>query len=508
MRAKKAMYNNIAAALLQVTILVFGLILPRLFIAAYGSEMNGLVSTTKQMVSYLKYLELGITSALVFTLYKPLANGDYKEINPLVTRARKDYERISLIFVSGLLLLSLIYPLILKEDLDYLKVFFLVLLIGIYGALDFYTLAKYRVLLQADQKAYIVNLITVVTTVIQNVLTIILLLLGQPLLLVVAIPSIFLPLRSIFLNRYIKHKYKDIDYKTKPSKIKLKSRTHAFISGISTTINVSLPLVIVSLIVSLEMASVFGVYSMIFVGLAGILTVVATGAQSAFGNMFAKEETENIKKIYNYYELLFYILVTILFASALILIIPFVKVYTLDLADANIYIIPVVGILFTLWAIIYNAGRTSQAMINASGKWKKTTAINISEAFLLIALTTILGYFFSLTGILTAMIISTIYKTVAILVITNKTIVKTKVSKSLIRLLRIFIITFIVYIPFIFKPDLIDPKSFVEWFIQAVVIVAAATTITFIVNMIFDYKAMIGIYQRYIKRILFRNKLK
>src|SRR5690554_2699969 len=202
MRTKKSIYNNLAAAILQITILIFGLITPRLMISTYGSELNGLVSSTKQMVSYLRYLELGISAALVYTLYKPLANKNYSLINPLVTRAKKEYEKISLGYFIGAILLSFIYPLMLSEEIGYGYVIIMVFIIGIYGALDFYTLSKYRVLLQADQRNYVVDLITTVTIIFQNVTSIILIIFNQSIFIVVFVPVIFLPVRSVLLNKY------------------------------------------------------------------------------------------------------------------------------------------------------------------------------------------------------------------------------------------------------------------------------------------------------------------
>ena len=93
MRTKKALYNNMSAALAKITSLVFGLIIPRLMIKYYGSELNGLLSSSKQIISYLNYLELGITTALIYTLYAPLASQNYKEINSLVKEAKESMKK-------------------------------------------------------------------------------------------------------------------------------------------------------------------------------------------------------------------------------------------------------------------------------------------------------------------------------------------------------------------------------------------------------------------------------
>ena len=151
-----------------------------------------------------------------------------------------------------------------KEDLGYGFVFAIIFLIGIYGTLDFLTLSKYRVLLMADQRYYVVTLASTITLVLQNVATIALLLLNQSILLVTLLPILFLPLRSLFFKLYLRKKYKSIDFSVEASKIKLDSRLDAFVSGLANTLNLSLPIVVVSLLVSLEMASVFSVYTMVF----------------------------------------------------------------------------------------------------------------------------------------------------------------------------------------------------------------------------------------------------
>src|SRR5690554_48695 len=132
MRSKKALYNNLSAILLQSMILLFGLITPRLMINLYGSELNGLVSSSKQIISYLKYLELGISSALVYMLYKPIAYKDYNEINPLVSRAKTEYNKIGFGYFIGAILISALYPLLLKSSFNYLFIFIVILIIGIY----------------------------------------------------------------------------------------------------------------------------------------------------------------------------------------------------------------------------------------------------------------------------------------------------------------------------------------------------------------------------------------
>ncbi len=501
MRTKRALYNNFAAALAQITFLVFGLILPRMIISTYGSEINGLVSSIKQMVSYLRYLEMGITSSLIFTLYRPMANRDYADINPLITRTKKEYEKISFGYFIGVILLAFLYPFMLKEDIGYGMVALLVFILGLQGALDLFTLSKYRVLLEADQKAYVINFTTTGTIVIQSLTMITLLLTNQSIYLVILVPALFLPIRSVFLGVYIRKTYKDICYKVKPSNIKLDSRKDAFISGLSDTLNISIPIILISLLVSLEMASVYSVYSLVFMGLTGIIIVFISGMRAAFGNMFAREEIENIVLTSGYYELILYMLLATLYSVALALIIPFVRIYISDAADIN-YIYPSIGLLFTIWSVAYNSGTPYQTIINASGKWKYVTKVNITQFVYLIVLCISLGYLFGVNGILIGMIIVATYKTFFTMYITNRRVLNISSKTSLLRIMRIYVIIAIVNAPIVLGYVVIEPNNFLEWIICAIAVLAIALITTLTLNLIFDWRKIKEINQKYIKMIL------
>lgn len=504
MRTRNAIYNNISSAVLQFTILFFGLIIPRIMISTYGSEINGLVSSTKQMVSYLKFLELGITAALVYSLYEPLAKNDYELVNPLITRAKKEYEKISLGYFVGLVLLSLVYPLILKEELGYTFLVLVVFFVGLYGAFDFYTISKYRVLLDGDQKTYILNIITTITTIIQNIASLVLLKTNQSVLLVVFIPIIFFPIRSLFLNYYVKRKYKFIDYNSKPSNLKIESRKDAFISGLSDSLNLTLPIVFVSFLISLEMASVFSVYSMVFLGLSSIVGVFNSGLRSVFGNVYAKGEIETFKRSNNYFEFMLYGLLAVLYSTALATIIPFVKIYVTN-SDVK-YDYPIIGILFTLWSVLHNTRVPNQTVIDATGKWKLSTRVNLIQTFLLIISVILFGYLFGINGILIGMIISSSYKTIMLMNISNKKIMNIKNIISFRRFFRIFAIIAIVNVPLFIGFVKFEVTNFIGWFIQTLLWFVWSLIITVLINLIFDKDTFTKVFRRFILKNKHKNK--
>ena len=83
-RTQKFALNSLTSMVSQIVVMAAGMITPRLMIATYGSEMNGLVSSLNQFISYITLVEAGIGGAAIYSLYKPLAEEDHARISGIV----------------------------------------------------------------------------------------------------------------------------------------------------------------------------------------------------------------------------------------------------------------------------------------------------------------------------------------------------------------------------------------------------------------------------------------
>lgn len=170
-RTKKFVYNSLTAALLQIFTVIAGFIVPRIMLVFYGSEINGLVTSITQFIAYFNLVEAGLAGAAVYALYKPLADEDHKSINAVLSATNRFYMLSGYIFVALTLGLALIYPAFVKTtELSPFSVGTLVLILGVSGALEFFTMAKYRALLTADQKLYVLSLASIVAIVLNTVI--------------------------------------------------------------------------------------------------------------------------------------------------------------------------------------------------------------------------------------------------------------------------------------------------------------------------------------------------
>lgn len=72
-RTARFVQNTLSTALYQLTAMVMGFITPRLMILYYGSEINGLIVSVTEFLTYFKMLEAGLAASVNVALYEPLA---------------------------------------------------------------------------------------------------------------------------------------------------------------------------------------------------------------------------------------------------------------------------------------------------------------------------------------------------------------------------------------------------------------------------------------------------
>lgn len=88
-RTTQFFYSTIVTAIYQFIIMISGFIVPRVMLVAYGSELNGLVSSINQFISYFSLVEAGLAAAIVYSLYEPLATKNQDKINRILSAAKK-----------------------------------------------------------------------------------------------------------------------------------------------------------------------------------------------------------------------------------------------------------------------------------------------------------------------------------------------------------------------------------------------------------------------------------
>lgn len=482
MRTRVFLNNSISTAILQIITMISGFIIPKIMLTEYGSEINGLVTSISQFLAYFNIIEAGFASAAVFSLYKPIANKNNFEINSILSATKGFYYKIGRYYLLLVLVLALIYPLFIKvTQLTKFEVGILIFVLGCSGALNFFLMSKYRVLLTATQKIYILSFANISYIVLNTLIIAVMAFFNFNIIILKAVALCSVFLRSLILYIYVKKNYKYVRYDAEPNINALSNRWDAMYQQILGSIQSGAPVIIATFFTSLKQVSVFSIYNMVFIGIYGVLSIFSSGLSSSFGDVIARGEKKTLQKAYNEFEYSYYMIISIIYACILILIMPFIKIYTHGITDIEYYY-PIIGFLFTLNGLLYNL-KTPQGMIVISAGMYKETRIQVSIQGLIIVIGSIIFVqFWGLTGILLGMCLSNLYRTLDLLFFVPRNITSLRVSSTFLRMIRVFVVIALCYLPFIFIS--IETVNFFEWFVKGILIFIYSTIVTVTVNFI------------------------
>lgn len=484
-RTKKFLYNSGATALMQVVTMLVGFIIPRIMLTAYGSEINGLVSSITQFISYFNLVEAGLAGAAIYALYKPLADNDYKAINGVISAAKKFYTQSGYIFISLTIGLAFIYPFYIKTNmLSPISIGILVLILGVNGALEFFTLSKYRVLLSADQKTYVISLASTIHIIINTLIVGILAYFKVHIVILrfIALLSIFL--RSAILMIYCKKKYKYLNYGEFPNTEALAKRWDALFLQVLGAVHTGAPVILITLILKdLKLVSIYTVFNMVISGIGGILGIFTTGLAASFGDVIARGEIKTLQRAYKEFEFSYYSLITIIYAVTFITIMPFMEIYTRGIDDVN-YNNTFLGFLFVLNGLLYNIKNPQGMLVISAGMYKETKWQTTIQGLIAVIGGAILAPFMGITGVLIGSILSNLYRDIDLVVFIPKYLTKLPVKNTVLRIFRIVLSIGITWIPFFFIH--IEAQNIFIWALYACVIGICAVIVVFLMGLLFE----------------------
>lgn len=500
MRTKNALLNIIFNILLQVIVIVYGFLIPKIIIIHYGSNVNGLITSIAQFLGYISLLQAGFGPVVKSLLYKPIAKKNYEEISNILKTSEYFFKKIAKIFVVYIIFLSFLYPLIINNDFSFIYTFSLIIIISVSIFSEYYFGMTYTLFLQSDQKTYVICIIQIITYLLSLVLIYILAYFNMPIHLLKLLSAIIFVFRPILQNFYVKKKYK-IDLKNANNKYEIKNKYEGLAQHIAFTIHQSTDITLLTFFRSLEEISVYGVYKMITTGIESLVYAITNGISASFGDMIAKDELINLKEKYDLFETLFIFFLSILYSCTLILIIPFVKVYTINITDAN-YINYAFGYLAVLSSLLYCFRSPYNELTKNAGMFKETRKFAIIEAIVNITISIALIGKYGLVGIAIGTLIAMFIRTIDLVNKSNKYIIKRSniatIKKVVIMTFDIIALVIIsVYVP------MISNNSFINWTFNSCIIFLISVLLNvfffglfFFKDFTIAYKIMLGLIKK------------
>lgn len=387
-RTKNATLNILFAIILQLVTFVRGLILPRIIIPAYGSDINGLVSSITQFLTYISLLEAGVGTIFRSSLYKPLADGDIDKVSGVINEQKRFYRKIGLVFVFYVIALCFIYPLIAKTKIstEYIVSFILILSISTFA--EYFISLPYVSLLSADQKVRISYIVSIVYTIVNILVALFWVWLKADIRLIYLSMCVIGLLRPLFYWLYVKKHY-NLSKTAAPDASALKQRWNGMVHHISYYVHTNTDSAILTIFVGTAMVSVYNVYGAIIFGMERLITSVSAGTAAGIGNVLVSGDKKTINRTVDLFEFVQSAATTVLFTITALMIMPFIKLYTSDMTDIN-YIYPEFGYVLVCAEAIYCFRCIYSTISTNANKFKETQLGAILECVVNLVLSLIL----------------------------------------------------------------------------------------------------------------------
>ena len=485
-RRKLLAFNTGSSLILQITTIICGFIVPRLILQTYGSEVNGLINSITQFLAIIAFLELGVGAVIQSSLYKPLANRDDKEISKIVVSGQKFFSRLAKILLVYVIILMGVYPLVAKSNFGFLYSATMILVISISSFAQYYFGIVNSLLITANQRGYFSFNIQTVTLVLNTIACFVLIKLGASIHIVKLTTSLIYLFRPLLLSLYVKKNY-NIDWNVKYSGEPIKQKWNGIAQHVAAVILNGTDSIILTMFIGLSAVSIYSVYNMVTQGIRVLVVSMTGGMQSLMGELLAKEEFEKLKNIFGRVEWTVHTATILIFGVTLVLILPFVEIYTLGISDAE-YIQP----LFAFLMVVANAARCLRLpynlMILAAGHYKQTQNNYVIAAILNIALSIMLVNTLGLVGVAIGTFIAMLYQTIWMAYYNSRNIIYWSL-KLFIKQMSVDILMIILFIIAYMLLN-IHVGSWISWILQAIIVTAIGTFMTLLINVIF-YKSYI-----------------
>ena len=419
MKYKNGILSAVFGILQQLLTLTFGLIVPRLFIRTFGSEMNGMLGTLGSLYSYLALVEAGVGTASIQALWGPLGRNDKRGVNEIMVALSQWYNKAGMIYFSGVVLISVVYPLTIKTSIPFWTIFSVSMLSGMGGVINYWVQGKYIVLMRAEGKKYIMSLVTMANYVASNIIKIVMLLNGFD---VVAIHVGYFCLslcQMLFYLIYIRKNYSWIDLHLPPNKQAMKQSGAVFVQEIARMVCQNTDVVVLTYVAQdLKAVSVYNIYLMVFSTVQKLFTTFFGSFHYLLGQKYNNDK-EGYMPMHRIYEATSMAGSFALYTIAFLMITPFMKVYTAGITDAQ-YVDPYLPFLFVLMHIMESSREASSRVINFAGHFKQMQWRAVLEAAINLTASIILVIKFGIYGVVLGTIVAFLWRTNDIILYANK----------------------------------------------------------------------------------------
>lgn len=303
-RVKYAARNIMFGYVSNIITLLLNAILRYVFIMRLDETLLGINSTYTNILSVLSLAELGVGTAINFSLYAPVAKGDREKVKAYMQFYKKAYRMIAFIVAAVGLILVPFLKYIIKDPvgIDSTQDLINFYLIFLFNTVSSYFVAYKYSLPNAEQKNYIQSNVITITKIVTTLVQTIVILATSSFYGYLISASVIELAQKIFANIYLNYKYpylkeKNVEKLTKEETSDIKRKTGALVCHkVGDVARLQTDSIIISGFINVAMSGMVDNYNMVISSVSNFVNIIFNSVISSFGNLIA---TESREKQYN-----------------------------------------------------------------------------------------------------------------------------------------------------------------------------------------------------------------
>ena len=331
-RIENSLKNSVSGLFVQIISTILGLLARTIFIRTLGKEYLGINGLFSNVLTILSLAEMGVGSAIIYNLYKPVANKNEIQIARLMNLYRRCYSIIG--FVIAALGMSLIpfLGVIIKEqpDIDH---FVLIYILFLSNTVCSYFFAYKKSIFTADQMERVISIFNLFFQVLRYGLQICTLIFLRNYIIYLLIQIMCTLIENVFISIYADRKYPFLN-KYKHEKISqveqrqiIKNVRALLIYKIGSTALDGTDNIIISAFDGVINVGLLSNYGLITGSIQTLLSKITRALAGSVGNYIAKEEEASRERMLNNITFMYYVLYGMCFVGSMTVLSPFVSVW-------------------------------------------------------------------------------------------------------------------------------------------------------------------------------------
>lgn len=461
--------------------MILGFVNRSVFVHCLSMDYLGISGLFSDILSMLSLADLGFGTAMVYSMYKPLAEKDYDRLAGLIGIYKKIYRVIAIgITTIGLALIPFLgYIIKLDGNLPYIKVYYVLYLMN--------TVASYLVvyktsIVSADQKGYILTNYRSMFSIIQTICMTLFLYLTKNYMVYLCVQVFFTYTTNFYMSHIAKKMYPFIERKVSlpfsEAKDIFKNIKSVFIYKLSGILLNATDNTLISVLIGTAMVGYCSNYNMVATKITAVISTLFYSLTASLGNLVVLENEEKRYRIFQIMQTVSNILSTVCVTCVYFLLEDLIRVWlgesyilekrVLIAITCNFYL----GVaLFPIWTFR-----------EATGLYRKTKYIMLATATINLVLSVVLGKTIGLSGIIFA---SAISRVVTYFWVEPKLLFRTYFGKSclvyFLGIAKSLLTMFVIFLLEYFIIRYMIPQTWLSLFLKAVLVGGISLAVTILV---------------------------